>query len=86
MHWNEPYLETCCRAALHRLFLSGASGRPNGLKDGGCLRRLEQMGFARLDTTDRYLETASGRARHRQEILHIEPDSPPSDAPLSQGQ
>ena len=32
--WDEPYLETCCRSALHRLVLSGAVGRPPDLKDG----------------------------------------------------
>src|SRR5919199_330499 len=45
--WNEPYLETCCRSALHRLTLVGAPGRPDGLKDGPCLARLRAMGLAR---------------------------------------
>ena len=44
--WNEPYLETCCRAALHRLVLTEAVGRPPGLKDGPCLERLAGMGLA----------------------------------------
>ena len=43
--WNEPYLETCCRSALHRVVLSGAQGRPPGMKDGPCLVRLAGMGL-----------------------------------------
>jgi hypothetical protein len=46
--WHEPYLETCCRSALHRLVLSGTAGRPAGLKDGPCLERLAGMGLARM--------------------------------------
>ena len=46
--WNEPYLETCCRSALHRLMLSGPIGRPPGLKDGQCLIRLAGMGLVRI--------------------------------------
>ena len=68
MSWNEPYLETCCRAALHRLVLSGALGRPDGLKDGPCLERLEGMGLARRDGS-RFGVTPEGAARHRSEIL-----------------
>ena len=45
--WHEPYLETCCRSALHRLTLVGGPGRPDGLKDGPCLERLQAMGLAR---------------------------------------
>lgn len=77
--WNEPYLETCCRSALHRLWLCGAAGRPDGLKDGGlkeggpkdgrCLARLAGMGLARLRPDGRYEPTAEGLARHRAEIL-----------------
>ncbi len=26
--WNEPYLETCCRSALHRVVLTGPVGPP----------------------------------------------------------
>lgn len=66
--WDEPYLETCCRSALHRLTLCGAPGRPAGLKDGRCLERMAAMGFA--DERDgRYHTTDAGRARHRSEIL-----------------
>lgn len=75
--WNEPYLETCCRAALHRLVLSGAGGRPGGLKDGPCLHRLAGMGFAAPIRTmespeDRYGVTSAGRERHSSEILKAE--------------
>ncbi len=66
--WNEPYLETCCRAALHRLALSGAHGRPDGLKDGPCLARLASMGLAQL-TLSRYFISGQGQARHASEIL-----------------
>ena len=68
--WNEPYLETCCRAALHRLVLTADDGRPDGLKDGPCLARLARMGFARPRTDGRYEITAAGRGRHASEILH----------------
>ncbi len=69
--WNEPYLETCCRSALHRLTLCGAPGRPAGLKDGPCLERLSGMGFARLTNEDdgRYHVTDAGRIRHDAEIM-----------------
>ncbi len=67
--WNEPYLETCCRATLHRLALAGPIGRPDGLKDGPCLKRLEGMGLARKRADLRFEITAGGRARHASEIL-----------------
>ena len=67
--WNEPYLETCCRAALHRLMLVGAPGRPDGLKDGPCLHRLQGMGFARPRADGRFEATPEGAARHAQEVL-----------------
>lgn len=67
--WDEPYLETCCRAALHRLTLAGPIGRPPGLKDGPCLRRLTEMGLARLRADGRYDLTASGVARHATDVL-----------------
>ncbi len=69
--WNEPYLETCCRAALHRLVLSADNGRPPDLKDGPCLVRLTGMGFARERPDARFAVTESGRARHRSEILRL---------------
>ena len=66
--WDQPYLETCCRAALHRLVLAGGIGRPPGLKDGPCLERLTGDGFARARADGRYELTLAGRARHQQEI------------------
>jgi hypothetical protein len=67
--WNEPYLETCCRSALHRLHQVGAGGRPDGLKDGPCLARLAGMGFAGLREDGRYEITEAGAARHQDEVL-----------------
>ena len=67
--WNEPYLETCCRAALHRLTLVGAAGRPDGLKDGPCLARLEGMGLACRREDARYALTPAGTQRHAREVL-----------------
>jgi hypothetical protein len=67
--WNEPYLETCCRAALHRLMLVGAAGRPEGLKDGPCLLRLQGMGLAAQRPDSRFAATAEGVARHATEVL-----------------
>ena len=71
--WDEPYLETCCRSALHRLTLCDASGRPSGLKDGPCLERLAGMGLAEQHADGRYGITAPGRARHASEILRCAP-------------
>jgi hypothetical protein len=67
--WNRPYLETCCRSALHRLVLSGCIGRPQGLKDGACLARLAGMGLARVRSDGRYGITSVGYSRHAQEVL-----------------
>ncbi len=67
--WSEPYLETCCRAALHRLKLSGAHGRPDGLKDGPCLARIAAMGFAEW-RHERFVLTDPGARRHAAEIAH----------------
>mgnify|MGYP003362075078 CR=1 FL=1 len=67
--WNEPYLETCCRSALHRLFLAGADGRPCGLKDDPCLERLERMGLARRNAGERFVATDAGLARHAREVM-----------------
>ncbi len=69
--WNEPYLETCCRSALHRLTLCGEAGRPAGLKDGPCLARLAEMGLAVQRPDARYAITQTGSDRHRQEILKL---------------
>jgi len=67
--WNEPYLETCCRSALHRLALSGSAGRPAGLKDGACLKRLTGLGLAEPRGDGRFAITASGVQRHSREVL-----------------
>jgi hypothetical protein len=67
--WHEPYLETCCRSALHRLTLCGGAGRPAGLKDGPCLARLAGMGLARERTDGRYEITEAGSGRHLREVL-----------------
>lgn len=72
--WNEPYLETCCRSALHRLRLSGQPGRPDGswaeLKDARCLARLEELGFATCEQ-GRFRITDAGRARHDREVMKV---------------
>lgn len=67
--WNEPYLETCCRSALHRLTLVGPHGRPQGLADEPCLLRLSAMGMAGQRADGRFAITDPGRARHATEIL-----------------
>ncbi len=76
--WNEPYLETCCRSALHRLTLVDAAGRPGGLKDGPCLERLAGMGLAAEDS-GRFHVTNAGRSRHRSEVLK-QPDAAAASA------
>jgi hypothetical protein len=68
--WNEPYLETCCRSALHRLALSGAVGRPPGLKDGPCLERLARMSLAKTRADGWFELTDAGVERHAREVLH----------------
>jgi hypothetical protein len=77
--WHEPYLETCCRSALHRLLLSGSIGRPPGLKDGRCLARLAGMGLARPRADGRFELTEDGAARHASEVAH-RPPQPVSSA------
>ena len=67
--WNEPYLETCCRSALHRVVLSGTQGRPPGMKDGPCLVRLARMTLVCERADGRFELTAAGAARHAKEIL-----------------
>ena len=67
--WNEQYLETCCRSALHRLVLTGGAGRPPGLKDGPCLARLAATGLAELRSDDRYAVTSAGSQRHAREVM-----------------
>lgn len=72
--WDEPYLETCCRAALHRVVLSGSIGRPLGSKDGGCLERLAGMGLVCERTDGRFGLTAQGVALHAREVAKRLPD------------
>lgn len=69
--WNEPYLETCCRSALHRLTLVAQHGRPPGLADEHCLQRLSGMGLAEAGTEGRFSITDAGRVRHAREILKV---------------
>ena len=69
--WNEPYLETCCRAALHRVYLTHGGTRPAGLPDEACLRRLCGMGFAEEVSPGRFAMTAAGTARHGTEVLKL---------------
>ena len=69
MHvWNQPYLETCCRSALHRLTLAGLSGRPPGTKDTACLERLATLGLATRHPGGRWTMTETGRHRHATEV------------------
>lgn len=67
--WNEPYLETCCRSALHRLTLVHHHGRPPGLADQPCLRRLEARGLVRERPDGRFEITETGRAQHGTLVL-----------------
>jgi hypothetical protein len=67
--WDQPYLETCCRAALHRLHLCGPAGRPSGLMDDPCQRRLAAMGLCRLAADGGFTITEAGRRRHATDIL-----------------
>ena len=69
--FNQPYLETCCRSALHRLVLAGDAGRPPALKDGGCLQRLAAMGLAEQHADGRFALTEAGRERHTREIAGL---------------
>lgn len=71
--WNEPYLETCCRSALHRLSLAGKAGRQRGLRDEPCLARLKRKGFACLSENDRYHLTPEGEKRHLTEVMRRAP-------------
>jgi hypothetical protein len=67
--WNEPYLETCCRSALHRLHLSAAAGRPAGLPDEPCLLRLASMGLCEQRDDARFMLTPEGIRRHATDVL-----------------
>lgn len=63
--WDERYLETCCRSALHRLVLSGVTGRPDGVRDAPCLARLVEAGLAERRADGRFLATGAGEAFDR---------------------
>jgi hypothetical protein len=71
--WTDPYLETCCRSALHRLVLAGGPGRPAGLADAPCLERLAKKGFVEVRADGRFAATPAGLDRHRTEILRRRP-------------
>lgn len=75
--YDAPYLETCCRSALHRLVLAGAAGRPAASKDAACLDRLVVAGLAAAQPADappeRYCLTEAGRRRHAAAILRPAP-------------
>ena len=82
--WNEPYLETCCRSALHRLALCGSTGRPATEKDRPCLERLAVMNLAQGGEDGRFRATALGLERHRIEILRrAEPAVEPQASALA---
>jgi hypothetical protein len=76
--WRDPYLETCCRSALHRVASADSCGRPGGLADEPCLLRLARMGMVALQPEGRYMATALGMARYRSEILRLPAVAPPS--------
>ncbi len=66
--YDKPYLETCCRSALHRVVLAGEAGRPGTAKDAPCLARLAGMGFV-VERAGGWRATAAGLARHASEVL-----------------
>lgn len=66
--WKQPYLETCCRSALHRLVLAGPPGRPPGTKDSSCLERLAAMRLATRHPDGRWTVTGTGLHRHASEV------------------
>jgi hypothetical protein len=67
--WDQPYLETCCRSALHRLQLSGGAGRPADLLDGPCLTRIASMGLCDQRADGRFAINAEGIRRHQTQVL-----------------
>jgi hypothetical protein len=67
--WDQPYLETCCRSALHRLQLSRRAGRPPDLLDGKCLLRIASMGLCDQRPDGRFVISAEGIRRHAAEVL-----------------
>ena len=75
MTWDQPYLETCCRAALHRLVLAAGAGRPGTGMDAACLARLIGLGIAATRPDGRIAATEAGAARHAADIAR--PDMTP---------
>jgi hypothetical protein len=75
--WSEPYLETCCRAALHRVYLCAEAGRPAGQADDPCLRRLMDKGLCHEREDGRFTVTPAGQRRHATEVLRL--PAPPID-------
>jgi hypothetical protein len=67
--WDQPYLETCCRSALHRLRLSAEIGRPPDRLDAGCLLRLAAMGLCGKTADGRFVISAEGAKRHAKDVL-----------------
>jgi len=67
--WDQPYLETCCRSALHRLCLSGWTGRPADMLDGPCLMRIASMGLSDQRPDGRFVINAEGVRRHAAEVM-----------------
>ena len=67
--WDEAYLESCCRSALHRVVLSGDVGRPAGQKDCDCHARLEALDLVGQRSDGRYAVTKAGQERHGREVL-----------------
>jgi hypothetical protein len=67
--WNQPYLETCCRAALHRLYLAGPAGRPADQMDGPCLVRLSGIGLCDRRSDGCFTLNPAGADRHATEVL-----------------
>ena len=67
--YDEPYLETCCRSALHRVMLAGGTGRPAAEKDGRCLARLAGMGLVCEGADGRFQATEAGADRHARDVL-----------------
>jgi hypothetical protein len=75
--WDQPYLESCCRAALHRLYLAAGDGRPHDQMDGPCLVRLAGMGMCGQSTDGRFALTPDGTQRHAVEVLKRTAIRPP---------
>ena len=71
--WDEPYLETCCRAALHRVVLAGAAARPADSKDAACLARLAARGLVATRADGRCVATDAGIIQHAALVMRAGP-------------